>query len=290
MPYADAGRIRLCYEVTGPQDGEPLLLIHGLGAQLIAWYPGFCRALEAAGLRVIRFDNRDVGLSSKLDDDPAYQLRDMAADAVNLLDALGLGQVHVAGQSMGGMIAQELAISHPQRVRSLCSIYSAPSAEYLTGELRAILRRPATRGREEAIGQWIETERLSGLDGFDEVWIRDFAAAIYDRDYCPAGFQRQTRALLAAPDLRPGLAQLTMPTAVIHGRDDRLISYQGGIATAAAVPGAELHLYAGLGHQVAPRLWSDFVRVVTRNIERSPGGRPAAARHRSVVRSDVGQR
>jgi pimeloyl-ACP methyl ester carboxylesterase len=126
-------------------------------------------------------------------------------------------------------------------------------------------------GREEAIRQWIETERQSGLDGLDEVWIRDFAAAIYDRDYDPAGFRRQARALLAAPDLRPGLARLTMPTAVIHGRDDRLISYQGGIATAAAAPGAELHVYAGMGHQVAPRLWSEFVRVIARNIERTAG-------------------
>ena len=109
----------------------------------------------------------------------------------------------------------------------------------------------------------------------DEVWIRDFAAAIYDRDYCPAGFRRQARALLAAPDLRPGLAQLTLPATVIHGRDDRLISYQGGIATAAAAPGAELHLYAGMGHQVAPRLWSEFVRVIARNMN---GPRAAARR------------
>jgi pimeloyl-ACP methyl ester carboxylesterase len=122
MPYADAGRVRLCYEVTGPRDGEPLLLIQGLGAQMIAWHPGFCHALETAGLRVIRFDNRDVGLSSKLDDHPGYQLRDMAADVVGLLDALGLDRVHVAGQSMGGMIAQELAISHPQRVRIMWNL------------------------------------------------------------------------------------------------------------------------------------------------------------------------
>ncbi|MFD9664520.1 alpha/beta fold hydrolase [Rhodococcus sp. NPDC059968] len=280
MPYANIGPIELCYEITGPEDGEPLLLIHGLGAQLVAWYPGFCRALEDEGFRVIRFDNRDVGLSSKLNDTPDYHLQDMTSDVEGLLVTLGLDAVHVVGQSMGGMIAQQLAIAHPERVRSLCSIYSAPSTEFLTQELQAVLQRPPILDREGTIRQWIETERLSGLDGFDESRIYDFAAAIYDRSYCPAGFERQSRALLTAPDQRPGLAQLTIPMAVIHGRDDRLISYRGGIATAMAVPGAELHLYAGMGHQVTPHLWSDYVRVITRNIERAEPDRteiPTAA-------------
>ncbi|MFI1481842.1 alpha/beta fold hydrolase [Streptomyces sp. NPDC020747] len=271
MPYADLGRVRLCYEVSGPKDGEPLLLIHGLGAQLIAWYPGFCRALEAAGFRLIRFDNRDVGLSSKCDDEPDYSLRDMACDVVGLLDALDLTSAHVVGQSMGGMIAQELAISEPERVRSLCSIYSAPGAEFLTDDeaFWSVLHRPTPQDRERAIGQWIETEKLSGLDGFDDAWLRAFATEIYDRNYCAQGLQRQARAMLNAPDRHAALARLTMPVAVIHGRDDQIISYRGGIATAGAVPGAELHLYAGMGHQVTPRLWDDFVRVITRNAERA---------------------
>ena len=152
MPYADVGRVKLCYEVTGPRDGKPLLLIHGLGAQLS---PGtrFLPRLGSCGPAGDPVRNRDVGLSSKLDDHPSYRLRDMASDAVGLLDALGLDQVHVAGQSMGGMIAQELAISYPQRVRSLCSIYSAPSTGYLTGELRAILRgRRAVARKRSASG------------------------------------------------------------------------------------------------------------------------------------------
>jgi len=278
MPYADLGQLRLCYEISGPVDGEPLLLIHGLGAQMIAWYPGFCRALEAAGFKLIRFDNRDVGLSSKLEDTPDYSLADMASDVVGLLEALGLESVHLVGQSMGGMIAQELAISHPERVRSLCSIYSAPSAEYLTDDelFWTILERPAVLDRDQAILQWIDTERLSGLEGFDAASIHEFAAVIYDRNYCPQGLRRQAQAMLNGADRSAGLAQLSVPTAVIHGRDDRVVSYTGGVATALAVPDAELHLYAGMGHQVTPRLWSEFVRVIARNVQRTNDGRTAA--------------
>jgi pimeloyl-ACP methyl ester carboxylesterase len=238
---------------------------------MIAWYPGFCQALEAAGFRLIRFDNRDVGLSSKLDGARDYGLDDMASDVVGLLDALGLGSAHVAGQSMGGMISHQLAISHPERVRSITSINSAPSPEFLTDgeEFWGLLQQPPARDREEAIRRWIETERISGLDGFDDAWIYDFAAAIYDRNYCPEGFKRQEQALLNAPDQRHRLAQLTMPVAVIHGRNDRVISFRGGIATAAAVPDAELHLYAGMGHQLTPYLWSDFVGVIARNAARA---------------------
>jgi len=277
VPYADLGPVRLYYEVSGPADGEPLLLINGLGAQMIAWYPGFCQALEGAGFKLIGFDNRDVGLSSKLDDTANYSLEDMASDVVGLLDALGLESVHLVGQSMGGMVAQELAISHPERVRSLCSIYSAPSAGYLTDDeaFWAILERPVVLDRDQAILQWIETERLSGLDGLDNAWIHDFAAAIYDRNYCPEGLRRQAQAMLGAEDRRAGLAQLGVPTAVIHGRDDRVISYTGGIATALAVPNAELHLYAGMGHQVTPRLWSEFVLVIARNVQRATDARAA---------------
>lgn len=279
MPYADLGRVRLCYEISGPQDGEPLLLIQGLGAQLIDWYPGFCRVLEAAGFKVIRFDNRDVGLSSKLDDEPDYSLKDMASDVVGLVGTLGLESVHVAGQSMGGMIAQELAISHPERVRSLCSIYSAPSAEFLTDDdaFWAILQRPSVLDRDQAIRQWVETQRLSGLDGFDNAWVYDHAAAIYDRSYCPDGLRRQARAMVNAPDRHAALAQLSVPTAVIHGRNDRVISYRGGVATALAVPDAELHLYAGMGHQVTPGLWNDFVRVIAYNAGRAADSRTAVA-------------
>lgn len=272
MPHANLNGIQLCFELSGPEDGEPLLLIHGLGAQLIAWYPGFCRALEGQGFRVIRFDNRDVGLSSKLDDQPVYSLEDMACDVVGLLDTLALPSVHVVGQSMGGLIAQLLALLQPERVRSLCTVYSAPSPAHLVDddpEVRAVLDQPRATDRQSAIRQWIRNERLSRLDGLDEDWIEEFASAIYDRNYCPDGLERQARALRSCPDLSEHLFQVKVPTAVIHGRDDRLISFRGGIATALAVPGAELHLYADMGHQLKPDLWTDYVQVITRNAIRS---------------------
>lgn len=288
MPYANLGHVRLWYELSGPEDGEPLLLIHGLGAQLIAWYPGFCERLTDQGFRLIRFDSRDIGLSSKMDGSPVYGLEHMASDVVGLLDWLKLPSAHVVGQSMGGMVAQLLAISQPERVRSLCTIYSAPSPDYLIEDdedVRAVLDQPPATDRESAIRQWIRSEQLSGLEGLDEAWVEGLAAAIYDRNYCPAGFQRQARALRSCPDLSGQLSAVKTPTLVIHGRNDRLMSFHGAIATATAVPGAELHVYAGMGHQVKPDLWGDFVRAISRNAlraashaSRSPGTRtPATA-------------
>jgi len=297
VPYAEFGHIRLCYEVSGPEAGETLLLIHGLGAQLIAWYPGFCQALEEQGFRVIRFDARDVGLSTKLGDDAVYELSDMAADAFALLDALGIDRVHLIGQSMGGLVAQLMAIERPERVKSVCTIYSAPSPAFLIEddeEVRAVLNQPPARDRDSAIRRWIQNERLSGLDGFDQPWIEEFAAAVYDRGYCPEGFQRQARALRNCRDLTPELGQLKVPLAVIHGRNDRMISFQGGVATAMAVPNAELHVYADMGHQVKPDLWNDFVRVIVRNTSRadthpsSASNEPQGAQRASPVRAKDG--
>ncbi|MHC6595119.1 alpha/beta fold hydrolase [Arthrobacter sp. C152] len=271
MLYADVGSAQLCYETSGPADGEPLVLIHGLGAQLIAWYPGFCQKLEAAGFRVIRVDNRDVGLSSKhpgLD----YSLWDMAEDIAGLLDTLGIESAHVAGASMGGMIAQLLAASRPDRVRSLCVMFSAPGPAYLSDndeEVRCVLEQQPATDRESAIQQWITSERISGLEGLDESWIEEFAASIYDRSYSPDGFERQARALRSSPDLSELLQSISAPTAVIHGRNDRLISFQGGIASAQAIPDSELHVYADMGHQVKPELWDDFVRVIARTASRA---------------------
>ena len=282
MPYAESAQLRLWYEVSGPEDGEPLVLIHGLGAQLIAWYPGFCRVLEEHGFRVIRFDNRDVGLSSKLDHGAEYDLSDMAGDVVGLLDALALRSVHLVGQSMGGLVAQLVAASYPERIRSLCTIYSAPSPAYLLKddpEVRAVLEQPPATDRESAIRQWIHSERISGLDGLEEAWVEELAAAIYDRSYCPSEFERQARALRRCPDLTDRLGSVSVPTVVIHGRDDRLISFLGDIATAVAIPDAELHVYADMGHQVRPDLWSDFARVIARNAFRAAASRDAHGAH-----------
>lgn len=271
MPYADLGEIELCYQVSGPVDGRPLLLVHGLGAQMTAWYPGFCQTLEHAGFRLIRFDNRDAGLSSDLEGRPAYTLRDMADDAIGLLDHLGYESVHVAGQSMGGMIAQELAIHRPGRIRSMCSIYSAPNASYLAGDetFWSEIQSRAPLSREHAAEEWIATERRSGLDGFSERTLYDFATALVDRSYRPKGLARQMHAMCSAPDRTEALSSITTPTAVIHGLEDRVVDYRGGIATASAVPNAELHLYSAMGHQITPHLWPDFTHLITRTADRA---------------------
>jgi pimeloyl-ACP methyl ester carboxylesterase len=270
MPYAPVGSIELYYELSGPEDGEPLVLIHGLGAQLIAWYPGFCELLEDAGFRVIRFDNRDAGLSTKLDGTP-YELQDMADDIVGLLDHLGVESAHVTGISMGGMLAQQVGISHPDRVRSLCIICSTPSNDFLIfeEEVQEVRNRPPARTREEGIQQYIEQERISGLDDLSEEWIQEFAAAVYDRGYHPKGQARQYTAVLDSPDRTHALKDVRIPTVVVHGRDDRLISFRGGIAIAEAVPDAELLVLADMGHQVRPRLWPEIVGAIRRTADRA---------------------
>lgn len=271
MPYVQRGEVRLCFEQVGDPTAPPVLLIAGLGAQLISWYTGFVNLLRDAGFQVITFDNRDAGLSTKCELDPDYHLRDMADDAAGLLEWLGLASAHVVGQSMGGMIAQQLAISHPGKVASLVSIYSAPSPDYITKDQRIWETRnqiPAPN-RESRILHYIESERISGLAEFSEDWIRTYAEDTIDRCYCPDGSERQFAAIQRSGDRTDDLTTLRMPTAVIHGLNDHLIDPAGGVATAAAVPNSELHVYAGMGHQLLPSLWPDYVRVIARTAARA---------------------
>lgn len=270
MPTAHLPSVRLYYELSGPIDGDPLVLIHGLGAQMIAWYPGLIALLEAEGFRVLRFDNRDVGLSQKFET-PAgggspYDIHAMANDVVELLDHVGFSGAHIAGQSMGGMIAQQVAIDHPEYVHSLVSIYSSPAPGFMVDdpEVQAVRSETPEREREGAIAQYVRRERMSGYDGFDEEWMHNFAAQVVDRDWDPAGADRQEAAVLHSPDRRPALANVMVPAAVIHGRDDRLIGFDGGVATAVALPNAELHIFTDMGHQLPPRYWPDFVRIFCR--------------------------
>ena len=273
MPYADLATARLYYEVSGPDDGPPLLLIHGLGAQMVMWDPRLVALFEQAGFRVVTFDNRDVGLSSTSSAD--FELSDMAADARDLVKHLGLDQVHVVGQSLGGMIAQQVAISYPEIVLSMTSIYSAPNRDFIVNHPEAMRDRqmePAGSW-EEAVQQFIARERISGFDGLDESWIRSYAEKVINRDYereaSHHGRLVQMRAVTDAPDRTAELAKLDMPVAVIHGREDPLISFEGGIATARAVPDAELHVFADMRHQLRPDLWPDYVRIVQRNAARA---------------------
>lgn len=278
MPSASANGITIEYETAGDPASPPLLLVMGLGGQLIAWDDAFVRDLAAAGFWVIRYDNRDVGRSTWFDQAgapdvmaamaghgrAAYLLSDMAADAVGLLDALSVPSAHVVGVSMGGMIAQTMGIEHASRVRSLVSIMST-TGDTSVGQphpeaLEALLVVPA-RDRAGAIDQGVAGARVIGYPGlaFDEARVRDRAAAAYDRAFHPDGTGRQLVAILSSGDRTKGLGGVEVPTLVIHGEADPLVDVSGGRATAAAVPGARLKLFAEMGHDLPVPLWREII-------------------------------
>ncbi|BCJ50121.1 alpha/beta hydrolase [Actinoplanes sp. NBRC 14428] len=281
--------IDLCYETFGNADDPALLLVMGLGEQLIAWPDGFCAALAARGFHVIRFDNRDVGRSTWLDDlgvpdlaalfggdlsSVRYQLADMVADTAGLIEGLRLGRAHVVGVSMGGMIAQQLAVDRPELVASLASIMST-TGDRTVGQASlenpGALVPPPGADRDTAIAADVALYRLIGSPGFeasDEELARNAAAKV-DRGYHPAGTVRQLAAIAAAPDRTAGLRALTVPTVVIHGEADRLIDPSGGRATADAVPGAELVLIPGMGHDLPEGVWAPIIDAISANAARA---------------------
>jgi len=285
MARAHANGIELEYETFGSVVDPPLLLVMGLGAQLTAWPDGFCQLLVDRGYRVVRYDNRDVGLSTKLTDAPepdvlaalggdlssaGYTLEDMADDAAGLLDALGIDRAHVVGASMGGMIAQTIAIRHPARVRSLCSIMSAtgsPESLAPTPEAMAVLMRPPGATREEAIERSVEASLVIGSTGFpvDVDVLRARAAAAYDRCYEPMGVVRQLLAIRASGDRTAALQQLDVPTVVIHGSVDPLVPPLGGELTAKAIPGAQHVVIEGMGHDLPEGAWPVIVDAIVAN-------------------------
>jgi len=282
------GGIELCFESLGDPADPSLLMIMGLGAQMIYWPDGLCELLAARGLHVIRFDNRDAGRSTWLTDAgkpslgrgrdrsevPPYTLSEMAADCCGLLDHLELAAAHVLGASLGGMIAQTLAIEHPARVLSLVSLMSH------TGDMRngrthevampvLLSRPPADRpGYVESI---VEARRVIGSPGMerDEDWIRDLAGRAFDRGLNPDGTQRQLAAIIASGDRTARLRGLEVPTVVIHGTEDVLIDVSGGEATAAAIPDAELVLIEGMGHDLPAGAWDQIAAAVIGNIGRA---------------------
>lgn len=281
MPHTNCAA-SIYYETHGPDYGQPLILIEGLGAQMIGWRKGFIERLVAHDMRVILLDNRDVGLSRKFGEphetDAVYTLEDMAGDVCSVLDALGLASAHIVGQSMGGAIAQVMAIAHPARVRSLVLFYTVPSfsPEYLTQE---VMERVAAHAqampptnREEVIEAHVVNERYAASSDypFDEAWIREAGGRMYDRSYRPDGVLRQTATVLGSGDRSPHLTALTMPAAIIHGRGDRLLKYQASIKLAELIEDAELHLYPGMGHQIVPQLWEDFIAIIARTVARAP--------------------
>jgi pimeloyl-ACP methyl ester carboxylesterase len=291
------GDVELCYERFGDPANPALLLVMGLGTQMLGWDEELCAILAERGFHVVRFDNRDIGRSTKLSHlapptlrqlvlrdrrAAGYTLADMADDAVGLLDHLGIERAHVVGASMGGMIAQMIAIRHPGRVISLVSIMSNTGAR-LTGQpaLRVlpIFLKRAPRTREGYIEHTVRLFEAIGSPGFerDEEHFRTMLGLAYDRGIDPAGSARQLAAILADGDRAPQLRRLDVPALVIHGTADRLVHPSGGRATAKAIPGARLLLIKGMGHDLPRDAWPQIVDAIADNAARAgvPAGQPA---------------
>jgi pimeloyl-ACP methyl ester carboxylesterase len=283
MPSIEVNDIDICFESFGPQDAPPLLLVMGLGAQMTLWSPGFISELLERGFRVIRFDNRDVGLSTKTAGDPPdvmalyaqslaggpvdapYSLSTMAADAVGLLAALGISAAHVVGASMGGMIVQMMAIEHADRVASMTSIMSTTGASDVgqpDPAAIAALLTPSPTDRDGAIASNVATSQIIAGSLFDEAEARARAIETYDRCFHPAGTAFQIAAIAATGDRTERLSALQLPTLVVHGREDSLITLSGGEATAAAVPGADLVVYGQMGHDIPELYWSQLADAI----------------------------
>jgi pimeloyl-ACP methyl ester carboxylesterase len=265
MPRAKVNGIELEYETFGAPDASPLLLIAGLGAQMLSFDEDFCRLLAGRGFHVIRFDNRDVGRSTWMAG--PYTLDEMAADAAGLLDALGVRAAHVVGVSMGGFIAQLVALNHPARVLTLTSIISGPGGEDEvppTDEGRAVLLSTAPETHEErvALGLWAKQKLLGPADPFDEPYERERVERALDRAYNPAGFMRQLLAITSANSRTDRLRSLRIPTLVVHGDQDILVPVENGRKVADAVPGARLLEVEGMGHDVPKRVWPQVVDAI----------------------------
>ena len=289
MPTAAANGIEIEYESFGDPDRPPLLLIMGVGGQMIDWPDPFCTELAGRGFHVVRYDNRDCGLSTRIEDGPepdlvaayfgdpssaSYTLDDMADDAVGLLEQLDIPAAHLVGRSLGGMIAQALVIRHPDRCLSLCCISSStgdravgqPTAEAL--ELMA--REPVSR-RDAYVEADLAAHRALRSPAYpsDEDEVRRKAERSFDRAFYPEGTARQLCAILVSPDRTPALSNVSVPTLVVHGSADILVQPSGGEATAAAVPGARLMMIEGMGHDFPPVLWPRVMDAIVENAARA---------------------
>jgi pimeloyl-ACP methyl ester carboxylesterase len=288
MPFVKANGIDIAYEEFGEARAPAILLIMGLGTQLIAWPEPFCKGLADRGFRVIRYDNRDVGLSTKIEGGPPpdigaafanlmsgkpiaapYKLGDMAQDAVGLLDGLGIAKAHIVGVSMGGMISQLVAADFPQRTSSLVSIMSTsgdPSLPPGKPEAMAVLMgpRPDPKDREAVIKHLMNTLRVIGGPGYplEETELRNRAEASIDRSYYPAGLARQLVGILASGSRAEALKRIRVPTLVIHGSDDPLVPVEGGRHTAAQIPGARLEIIPRMGHDLPTPLLPRLVDLI----------------------------
>lgn len=286
MPSIQANSLTLEYDTFGDPDAPALLLVMGLSMQMIAWQPEFCDRLARRGFHVIRFDNRDIGLSTKIEGEGAgpdlgailggdtssapYFLWDLAADTVGLLDGLGIAKAHVVGASMGGMIVQELLIRYADRISSACSIMSTTGDRTVgqaSPEGLAVLLSPPAVGRDAEIQRGVTILRTLSSPAYpplDEL-LEIRAVESYDRSHYPAGTGRQLAAILASGDRTEALRSVKTPTLVIHGEADPLVNVSGGQATAAAIPGSTLLVLPGMGHDLPPQLWDTFIDAIVAN-------------------------
>jgi pimeloyl-ACP methyl ester carboxylesterase len=293
MPKAKANNIEIEYDTFGDPSSRPLLMVMGLGAQMIAWLEDFCMMLVDKGFYVIRFDNRDIGLSTKFEEkgvpdvmkaviaaqrgepiNPPYTLEDMADDAVGLLDALNIEKAHICGASMGGMIVQVITIRHPTRVLSLTSIMSTtgnPELPQPKPEAMQALLKPSPTEREAYIEESVKRRRIFYGSGFPypEDQAREIAAISYDRSFYPDGMARQLVAILANGNRASNLGSIKVPTLVVHGGDDPLIPVEGGKETAESIPGSELIIIEGMGHSLPTETWPQIVDAIAKNAEKA---------------------
>src|SRR3954452_3535550 len=292
---ARVGDVELAYETFGDPSHPAMLLVMGLATQMLGWSGAFCEQIAARGFHVIRYDNRDGGGSTKFSahrpptvsqlvrrdaSAAAYTLADMADDGIGLLDPLGIGQTHVVGASMGGMIAQTMAFRHPARVLSLVSIMSNTGARW-SGQpslsMYSVLLKRAPRDREGFVAHQMEVFARIGSPGFprDEDELREMGGASYDPGHDPAAAGRQLAAILASGDRTDDLARIDVPTLVIHGTKDKLVAPSGGRATAKAIPGAGLLTIDALGHDLPRGAWPRIIEAIAENAARA--GAPARA-------------
>jgi len=293
MPRTQANGIQIEYETFGNRANPALLLIAGNGAQLLFWETELCKMLEDAGFFVIRFDNRDAGLSTKFEEagvpdfmaaiqaamagktvEAPYSLNDMADDCIGLLDALGIEKAHICGASMGGMIAQVVAYRHPQRVLSLISIMSNtgnPQSAQGSPDALAAVMAPSPTERSAYIEHNMKVWRKIWSPGFpfEEERARAFLENIYDRSFCPSGMVRQNIAILACGDRTASLATIKAPTLVIHGSGDPLIPLDAGKEAARAIPGAELLVIDDMGHDLPKCVWRTISYAIAKHLQRA---------------------
>ena len=292
--FADVGSVTLCYETFGDPSDPAMLLIMGLGTQMVAWREEFCRQLVDRGFYVIRYDNRDSGRSTSMKGrpvtlpelvtrkvkKPSYSLAEMADDAIGLLDHLGIQQAHIVGASMGGMIAQHVALRYPGRVLSLASIMST-TGHRLVGQpklavMPLFLSKPSG-GKEEYMERAVKLFRAVGAkNGFDEEYVREGAGVAWDRGINVSGTGRQLGAITADGNRTKRLKRISAPTVVIHGKDDRLVAPSGGKATAKAIPGARLVMVDNMGHDLPRPVWPKIIDAIVANTERATAPKPSA--------------